>query len=162
MELSLSCFCLFKFPGVSQKKYASKIILDVIESLVLRRVDVKRGALCTLLLSTLTIGTALAQNLPPEIIPEKVLNKRIEYFSKKMQIPIQEAAKAVAITDKSIENSNRIYNDTTLSSTEKVKQLSLIEKDTDLKMKALIPDLESRRKKSLQSNKNNLKLKKHK
>lgn len=116
--------------------------------------------LCTLFLILFTATIGFAQNPPSDLTSEKFLNKRTEYFSQKMGISLQDAKKVIVIMDKAMEDINNIYNDSTIPSTEKVKRLSLIEKDRDQKIKTLIPDLELRQKRYTESSRK--KYKKHK
>jgi hypothetical protein len=120
----------------------------------------KSYILLTLFLILFTVTLGFAQSPPPDLTSEKLFIKRTEYFSQTMGVPIQDAKKVIAIMDKAIQDLNNIYNDPTIPSAEKVKRLSFIEKDKDQKIKAIIPDLELRRKKYGESNR--VKLKKQK
>lgn len=99
-----------------------------------------------------------AQPSQSKLASESLLNKRIEYFSKKTNISIEESKRMIFLYDKLTGDLNDVYNDTTLSVSEKAKRLSAIRKEADLKRKAIVPDLESRQRQFLQSNRRNLKI----
>jgi len=72
--------------------------------------------------------------------PEKIKNLRIGYLSKKYKMNSSESQTLVRVIDETTQMMNRIFHDSTLTSSEKIKRIQVLEKQRDSKVKELIPD----------------------
>ena len=71
---------------------------------------------------------------------KSVQNSRIDFLSKQYSIPKTDATKIVLYIDSTTNAMNKIFHDSTLTSKEKVKRLTALEKGKAVMIKKIVPE----------------------